>query len=64
MAFTNIYNPRPEIRKMDQMRPTLLNHGATLGANRTIVLGAPPHLQGAFAKQREDAERQNMETVR
>jgi UDP-2-acetamido-3-amino-2,3-dideoxy-glucuronate N-acetyltransferase len=39
MVFTNIYNPRAEIRKMDQVRPTLVNHGATLGANCTIVCG-------------------------
>jgi UDP-2-acetamido-3-amino-2,3-dideoxy-glucuronate N-acetyltransferase len=39
MVFTNIYNPRAEIRKMDQVRPTLVKHGATLGANCTIVCG-------------------------
>ena len=39
MVFTNIYNPRAEIRKMDQVRPTLVKHGATLGANATIVCG-------------------------
>lgn len=39
MVFTNIYNPRAEISKMDQVRPTLIKHGATLGANSTIVCG-------------------------
>ena len=39
MVFTNIYNPRAEISKMDQVRPTLVKHGATLGANCTIVCG-------------------------
>ena len=39
MVFTNIYNPRAEIRKMDQVRPTLAKKGATLGANCTIVCG-------------------------
>jgi UDP-2-acetamido-3-amino-2,3-dideoxy-glucuronate N-acetyltransferase len=39
MVFTNIYNPRAEIRKMDQVRPTLVRHGTTLGANCTIVCG-------------------------
>lgn len=39
MVFTNIYNPRAHIRKMDQVRPTLVKHGATLGANSTIVCG-------------------------
>jgi UDP-2-acetamido-3-amino-2,3-dideoxy-glucuronate N-acetyltransferase len=40
MVFTNIYNPRAEMSKMDQVRPTLVKHGATLGANCTIVCGA------------------------
>ena len=39
MVFTNIYNPRAEIRKMDQIRPTLVKKGATIGANATIVCG-------------------------
>ena len=39
MVFTNIYNPRAEISKMDQVRPTLVRKGATLGANCTIVCG-------------------------
>ena len=39
MVFTNVYNPRAEIRKMDQVRPTLVKKGATIGANATIVCG-------------------------
>ena len=39
MVFTNVYNPRANIRKMDEARPTLIKHGATLGANCTIVCG-------------------------
>jgi UDP-2-acetamido-3-amino-2,3-dideoxy-glucuronate N-acetyltransferase len=39
MVFTNVYNPRAELRKMDQLRPTLVRHGATIGANATIVCG-------------------------
>lgn len=39
MVFTNIYNPRADIRKMDQVRPTLVRKGATIGANATIVCG-------------------------
>jgi len=39
MVFTNIYNPRAEIGKMDQVRPTVVKKGATLGANATIVCG-------------------------
>ena len=39
MVFTNVYNPRAEIRKMDQVSPTLVKIGATIGANATIVCG-------------------------
>ena len=39
MVFTNIYNPRAEIRMMDQVRPTLVKKGATIGANATIICG-------------------------
>jgi UDP-2-acetamido-3-amino-2,3-dideoxy-glucuronate N-acetyltransferase len=39
MVFTNIYNPRAHINKMEQVRPTLVRQGATLGANCTIVCG-------------------------
>ena len=46
MVFTNIYNPRAEISKMDQVRQTLVKKGATLGANCTIVCG---HTIGHYA---------------
>jgi UDP-2-acetamido-3-amino-2,3-dideoxy-glucuronate N-acetyltransferase len=39
MVFTNVYNPRAEIAKMDEIRPTLVKKGASLGANCTIVCG-------------------------
>ncbi len=39
MVFTNVYNPRAELRKMDQVRPTLVKKGVTIGANATIVCG-------------------------
>ncbi len=39
MVFTNICNPRAEIRKMDQLRHTLVKKGATIGANATIICG-------------------------
>jgi UDP-2-acetamido-3-amino-2,3-dideoxy-glucuronate N-acetyltransferase len=39
MVFTNVYNPRAEIRKMDQARPTLVKRGASIGANSTVVCG-------------------------
>jgi UDP-2-acetamido-3-amino-2,3-dideoxy-glucuronate N-acetyltransferase len=38
-VFTNVINPRSEIRRMDELRPTLVRRGATLGANCTIVCG-------------------------
>ena len=40
MVFTNVFNPRAGIRRMDQLRPTLVRQGATIGANATIVCGA------------------------
>ena len=46
MVFTNIYNPRAEISKMDQVRPTIVKRGATLGANCTIICG---HTIGQYA---------------
>lgn len=39
MVFTNISNPRAHLIKMDQVRPTLVRRGATLGANCTIICG-------------------------
>lgn len=38
-VFTNVHNPRCEIPRMDELRPTLVRRGATLGANSTIVCG-------------------------
>lgn len=46
MVFTNVYNPRAEIRKIDQARPTLVKKGATIGANATIICG---HTIGRYA---------------
>jgi UDP-2-acetamido-3-amino-2,3-dideoxy-glucuronate N-acetyltransferase len=39
MVFTNIYNPRAEISKMDQVRQTRVKKGTTIGANATVVCG-------------------------
>jgi len=39
MVFTNVINPRSEIKRMAELRPTLVRRGATLGANCTIVCG-------------------------
>jgi UDP-2-acetamido-3-amino-2,3-dideoxy-glucuronate N-acetyltransferase len=39
MVFTNVYNPRSEIARMNELRTTLVKRGATLGANCTILCG-------------------------
>ena len=39
MVFTNVINPRSEIRRMDELKTTLVKKGATLGANCTILCG-------------------------
>ncbi len=39
MVFTNVFNPRSHMKKMDEMRSTLVKKGASLGANCTIVCG-------------------------
>ena len=38
-VFTNVINPRSEIPRRDQFQRTLVRHGATIGANATIVCG-------------------------
>ncbi|HPO07975.1 MAG TPA: DapH/DapD/GlmU-related protein, partial [bacterium] len=39
MVFTNVYNPRSEIIRMDELRNTLVKRGASLGANCTVLCG-------------------------
>ena len=39
MVFTNVINPRSEIVRRDEYRPTRVGRGTTLGANCTIVCG-------------------------
>lgn len=39
MVFTNVFNPRSEIPRMNELRTTLVKRGATLGANCTVVCG-------------------------
>jgi len=39
MVFTNVYNPRSEIIRMDELRHTLVKRGASLGANCTVLCG-------------------------
>ena len=38
-VFTNVNNPRAEIERKSEFRPTLVKMGATIGANATIVCG-------------------------
>ena len=38
-VFTNVFNPRSAIARMDEARPTLVRRGATIGANATIICG-------------------------
>lgn len=38
-VFTNVDNPRAEIERKAEFRPTLVKRGATIGANATIVCG-------------------------
>jgi UDP-2-acetamido-3-amino-2,3-dideoxy-glucuronate N-acetyltransferase len=46
-AFTNVINPRAEIRRsIDEYRPTLVKWGATIGANATVICG---HTIGRYA---------------
>lgn len=46
MVFTNVYNPRAGVVRKNEYRRTLVQRGATLGANSTIVCGATV---GAYA---------------
>jgi UDP-2-acetamido-3-amino-2,3-dideoxy-glucuronate N-acetyltransferase len=46
MVFTNVFNPRAHIRRMEEIRPTLIKKGATIGANATIICG---HTIGRYA---------------
>ena len=46
MVFTNVFNPRASIPRMDQLKQTLVKRGATIGANATVVCG---HTIGEYA---------------
>ena len=46
MVFTNVINPRSQVSRKDEYRPTLVKQGATLGANSTVVCG---HTIGRYA---------------
>ncbi len=45
-VFTNVFNPRAHVRRMDEAMQTLVKKGATLGANCTIICG---NTIGAYA---------------
>ncbi|MCW2238629.1 Gfo/Idh/MocA family oxidoreductase [Azospirillum canadense] len=45
-VFTNVNNPRAEVERKDEFRPTPVGRGATIGANATIVCG---HSLGAYS---------------
>ncbi len=45
-VFTNVINPRSFINRKEEFRSTLVERGATIGANATIVCG---HTIGAYA---------------
>ena len=38
-VFTNVNNPRSEIVRKDEYRPTIVRRGASIGANATIICG-------------------------
>src|SRR5215475_9911994 len=46
MVFTNVVNPRSGIRRMHELKPTLVKKGASIGANATIVCG---HTLGRYS---------------
>jgi UDP-2-acetamido-3-amino-2,3-dideoxy-glucuronate N-acetyltransferase len=39
MVFTNVINPRSALVRKDQYKPTLVEKGASIGANATIICG-------------------------
>ena len=39
MVFTNVINPRSHISRKHEIRQTIVRHGASIGANATIVCG-------------------------
>jgi len=38
-VFTNVINPRADIERKDELKPTRVGQGASIGANATIVCG-------------------------
>jgi len=46
MVFTNVFNPRCAIPRMNELKITLVKKGATIGANATVICG---HTIGRYA---------------
>jgi len=46
MVFTNVVNPRSAVVRKSEYRPTLVQRGATVGANATVICG---HTIGEYA---------------
>jgi UDP-2-acetamido-3-amino-2,3-dideoxy-glucuronate N-acetyltransferase len=46
MVFTNVINPRSQVPRRNEYRPTLVKRGATIGANATVLCG---HSIGRYA---------------
>ncbi|MBB6276260.1 acyltransferase [Porphyromonas circumdentaria] len=46
VVFTNVINPRAFIERKEEFRPTLVQKGASIGANATIICG---HSIGRYA---------------
>ena len=38
-VFTNVINPRSQVERKDEYKPTLVGKGASIGANATIICG-------------------------
>jgi UDP-2-acetamido-3-amino-2,3-dideoxy-glucuronate N-acetyltransferase len=39
MVFTNVINPRSSVNRKNEYRKTTVRHGATIGANATVLCG-------------------------
>jgi UDP-2-acetamido-3-amino-2,3-dideoxy-glucuronate N-acetyltransferase len=46
MVFTNVINPRSAVNRKNSYQETIVEKGATIGANSTIICG---HKVGAFS---------------
>jgi UDP-2-acetamido-3-amino-2,3-dideoxy-glucuronate N-acetyltransferase len=45
-VFTNVFNPRANVSRKSEFKPTVVKRGATIGANATIICG---HSIGNYA---------------